>query len=165
MVGSAIHATLIAETRVNQTLENPAIRRRLPHVWEFFRAVSGLVAVVALLGIVAGTSRLAEFDGHPAVVAPAASDAKAAEPNKTAPATSPSLTAQQETVVFYLVATPEQEYNADWGENVDASDHWRKYRILFVRNDAELQAARHSIIDYMLAKGEATLVQLIDLRR
>ena len=150
---------------MNQTIESTAIQGRLPHVWEFFRAASGFVAIIALLGIVAGTSRLAERDEHPAVVAPTTSDTNAAEPDKTGPATSPSLTARHETVVFYLVATPEQEYWADWGENVDTSDHGRQYRILFVRSDAELQAARRSIIDFMLAKGDATLVQLIDLRR
>ena len=149
---------------MNETLDNPAIRRRLPHLWEFFRAVSGLVAIVALLGIVIGTSRLAAPAYRSPVVVPVAAGAQGAETKMPPPITSPSLPALQETMVFYLVATPEQEYEVDWAENVDAYDFSRHYRILYARDAEEYELAQQTILDHIQDQSGATLVQLNDLR-
>jgi hypothetical protein len=140
------------------------MRGRLTAIGELFRAGSGLVAILALLAFVAGATRLVESADRLPVVAPAAGGAQAAEPAEQAQITSPSRLAEQETMVFYLVATGEQEYNADWGENVGESDHWRHYRILYARNDTELQAAQQAVIDYMLSWPSTVSVRLIDAR-
>jgi hypothetical protein len=149
---------------VNETLDDTAIRRYPRAVWEFFRAVSGLVAIVALLGIVAGTSRLAAPAYRSPVVAPVAAGAQGDEANLHPPITSPSLPALQETMVFYLVSTPEQEYEADWAENVDAYDFSRHYRILYARDAEEYELAQQTILDHVQDQSGATLVQLNDLR-
>ena len=149
---------------MTETLDDTAIRRYPQAVWEFFRAVSGLVAIVALLGIVTGTSRLAAPACRSPVVAPLAAGAQGAETNLHPPITSPSLPALQETMVFYLVATPEQEYEADWPENVDVHDSSRHYRILYARDAEEYAFAQQTILDHIQANAGPTLVQLIDLR-
>ena len=149
---------------MNETLDDTAIRRYPRAVWEFFRAVSGLVAIVALLGIVTGTSRLAAPAYRSPVVAPLAAGAQRAETNLHPPITSPSFPAQQKTMVFYLVATSMQEYEADWPENVDVHDSSRHYRILYARDAEEYAFAQQTILDHIQANAGPTLVQLIDLR-
>jgi hypothetical protein len=70
----------------------------------------------------------------------------------------------QETMVFYLVATPEQEYEVNWSENVDPYDYSRHYRVLYARDEAERYLAHQIVMQYMLTAGEEVIVRLVDFR-
>jgi hypothetical protein len=68
------------------------------------------------------------------------------------------------TMVFYLVATPSQEFQVDWAENVDQQDLQRSYRLLLARDAAEWEAARKQVLDYLLSRTGDSSVRLVDMR-
>jgi hypothetical protein len=149
---------------VNHTFERDAFHRYLPAVWEFFRAVSGLASIAALIAIVAGMTVIAEQRPAPAI------DTLATDLQTTQPSVGePPLTAaprdrRDRAMVFYLVATEGQAFIADWGENVEGTNVWRDYRILYARDDAEVQAVQQAVMEYMLQQGDVKPLRVVDLR-
>jgi hypothetical protein len=144
-------------------LDVATTRRFLPGVWECLRAVSGLVAIVALLGIVAGAFTIAQPEAGQLLGAASMVDETTAAPPRdpaSHPASPPPST---RTITFYLVATPAQEFEADWSENVDSTDS-RDYRILYARDETELQAVQQAVLEYMLSQSNLMHVRVIDLR-
>ena len=153
-------------------------KSHLPALLEGCRAISGLVAIVALLGVVALTTLPNGLISSKAVlqVPPVStylpSDVKvtpvAPQPQVSAPAT-PTQFQRPTTEIFYLVCTPDQATIADWGEatwnyaGVSDSPN-RSYRILYACDDAQLQDATNTVTEYMLGANDGTNVQLIDLR-
>jgi hypothetical protein len=75
-------------------------------------------------------------------------------------------------MVFYLVASPEQEAAADWGEQVGVTESYRSgqptadrhYFILYARNDEEERSAAHAILNAMIGLVDPSLIDVIDLR-
>jgi hypothetical protein len=136
--------------------------RLLPAAAEFLRAASGVVGILALLVIAAGIGS----NGRPEpAVGSDPSSLKSPPPKPglraAAPPSPPSTAA---TMVFYLVSTPAQEAMADSGENVDESDTWRTYRILYARDAIELELARQTFLTYLLTQNDSALVRVVDMR-
>jgi hypothetical protein len=146
------------------TLEQPAVSRHLPPVWEVLRAVSGLVGIVALLAIVAGIS-LAGESHSPTTVVPSlpARDAEAVRTPPAAPVTAPS---SADTFVLYFVETAEQEQIAVWGEAEAATRSngtpSRHYGV--VSTEAALELAVQDVLKYSLAKGKPLQIEVVDMR-
>ena len=157
---------------MNLAFDRPAVRLVLPRTWEFFRAGSGLVAIVVLVGVVTNTPQLADQRVAPA---PEAGDfsVHAPEESRTARLLNTSfLDSTTRTLVFYLVSTREQEEFTDWAEQIGAMQAYnggqpmadRHYFILYARSDEEEQTAGRTILQTVVGLVDAALVEVIDLR-
>jgi hypothetical protein len=158
---------------VNRTLEDTAVHRDVPAVWEVLRAASGLVAVVTLALVMVGITVFAEDERQPRILFAAAAQAPplqaANQPSVVLVASPPT----QAVFVFYLVSTPQQAEFADWGEQVNAHERitagaeWtdRYYEIHYLRDEDEERVVGQAILDRLLSHGDLSLVELIDLRQ
>jgi hypothetical protein len=177
---------VLGETPANRNCRRPSdtvvAESHLPLVLEGLRAISGLVAIVALLGFVALTPLSNALAGGETFLQdqavgstppssesrPTTTSAQAQGPRVTTQAA--VLPQQPPTTVFYLACTAEQGMIADWGESVgmdiggSAFSSGRSYNVLHVCDDAQLQDATETVMAYMLNSSDGTNVQLIDLR-
>ena len=149
-----------------------AVRRALPKTWEFFRAISGLVAIVILAGVVTKIPQMTEppaaqtFEGRELVPKAAETSRPARLPNAS------YVTSSTPILVFYLVASPEEEAAADWGEQVAATDAYnigqptgdRQYYILYARSEEEEQSAGRAMLAAVNGLVNPALIEVIDLR-
>ena len=146
---------------MTETLDDTAIRRYPQAVWEFFRAISGLVTVCVLAAVVIGTtSAIAdEPSGTKAQSFTYAPDS----PNPPSRVSSPSR--QDAIVIFYLVRTPGQASLADWGETEHSFElRDRSYHILYARDDAEMLLAGQTIVGHAVALAGKASIHVVDLR-
>ena len=158
---------------MNATLEDAAVQRDLPAVWELLRAASGLVAVVALVGVVVAMTVFAWDEDEPGMLVAAAVQAPPPEAAGRPAIVSPNSLPAQAVFVFYLVATPQQAEVADWGEQVGAHERisagvgWtdRHYEIHFARDDDEERTAGRAVLERIVNRGDVSLVEVIDLRQ
>ena len=146
---------------MTETLDDTAIRRYPQAVWEFFRAVSGLVAVCVLAAIVIGTTvTIADEPGR--MQARSLADTPQT-PDPPARVSSPHR--EDAMVIFYLVRTPAQASLADWGEaDIAFEPRDRSYHILYARDHAEMLLAGQTIVGHALTLAGKASIHVVDLR-
>ena len=147
-------------SHVSSTLEQPAITRHLPAVWEVLRAASGLVAIIALLAIMAGVTLQSDSGrAHNVLPVPAAGKPETV-PNSAASAPAASLASE---VVLYVVETLGQLQVAESGEDyAKIASPGRRYGI--VSTDAALDLAVQDVVRESLTSGLPIQLQVVDMR-
>ena len=149
-------------------------RRTLPKTYEFFRAVSGLAAIAALVVMVMSLSVVAETD-----FPPAGNAAPVAQPRgepwaipATLPRAFPSSPVSHPVMVFYLVASRQQEFFADSRENLATMEANRAgvflvdrlHKILYASNEEQERLAGQAILNAITGLNNVPRVEVIDLR-
>jgi hypothetical protein len=144
---------------VNRSLEQPATAHGLASAGELLRTFSGLVSVIALLGIVAGLAVLGAEGTRPIHVTLGPDTAAVGE---AAPQSLDALPSGTRTVVLYLAETLDQVRLADEGESLVRGNGNRSYLVVF--DEQALRLAYQGILDGMLTQDASVLVQIVDLR-
>jgi hypothetical protein len=147
-------------SHVSATLDQPAVTRHLPAVWEVLRAVSGLVAIIALLVIMTGVAVQGDSGrAHTVLPVPAAGQP---EPVPSSAASAPAASPTRE-VVLYVVETVEQLQIAELGEDyAKIATPGRRYGM--VSTDAALDLAVQDVVQESLTSGRPIQLQVVDMR-
>lgn len=151
---------------MTQIAERAIVERGVPLIWEVLRTISGLAVVLAAVVFAAGAVLVDDAERESVSAADSrAVVASSPRPAKTIVVGTPEA---RPLFLFYLVATEEQAYIAEWGE-VDAvlngyawPDH--QYAVLYARNDEEEKLAGRAILQRMSTYVDPALVHVIDLR-
>ena len=153
---------------MTRTAKAATLEREPPAIREALRTIPGLIAMIAVATIAVIADQGFESGATPPAIANVAVSAPAPAEAATPPSTSLVLDKQRPPVlVFYLVRTQAQAYEADWAESeaqYGGPGPARTYRILFAGTEAEERLAIQTVFEHMLLHGPSRTVQVSDLR-